>query len=160
MLSSQGLSPLHLLALYAALSEDEGKKIQDQVAAGAHDVDVVLRLKGSLRVGVASFANQPNKIDQWTLIAVLADRLRPETFKQIVEELCERMNNKQPLFDADKLESLKTNTQELMKRLLGTTRQERRGQVQFEGLATPARVGVAGGANETIELHPAKKKKA
>ena len=149
MIEVKNLSEIEALALGKALDEKELDAFRKGVGAGVHTIDVLIHLQGELRVGVASFANQPNKLDLWTLIAVLADRLRPETFATIVEDLCAKQAAGEPLFDKDQIEKLKEATQEQMKKLLGTTRQERRGPVQFEGTAVKS--AVKSGAKTKVE---------
>lgn len=151
MLSVLGLTAIETLALAKALDEKEGSEARNEVEPGVYDIDTVLHLKGRLSVAPATFANNPNKLDLWTLIAVLADRLRPETFETIVTDLCERQAQGDSLFDEKQIEALKKNTQEQMKKLLGTTRAERRGPVQFEGLVELA-AGKSKKKSKPVEL--------
>ena len=155
MLTIEGLDPVAVLAMVSAVKGDELDTLRDMVKPSGvpYKVDSVVRIQGLLSVAPETFANNPNSLNLWALVAVLADRLRGDSFETIVKDLCARQQAGE---DLSKLaEGVKPKTQALMKELLGSTRVTRRGQVQFEGTARDVARKPKKNDHETVDLFAA-----
>ncbi len=77
------ISPLIALALNGAKSTAPQR---ETIEAGIYDLDVTLHLTAEIRVGMDAPAKQVNKIEPWTIIALLLDKLPGVKIDDVVAE--------------------------------------------------------------------------
>ena len=151
--SLSALSPAAILALSKMLTKTVVNDARDQVEAGDHDVECVVHVRGELRVGEDSEAQQVNKLNPVLLLKLAMDKLNKVSIDSLIEEALEILaKNKAAETDEeteddedsdagtelDDLKKFKTRTTAAWKRLAKKTAQRRRGAVVFEGEITPA----------------------
>jgi hypothetical protein len=146
--SLSALSPAAILALSKMLTKTVVNDARDQVEAGEHDVECIVHVRGELRVGEDSEAQQVNKLNPVLLLKLAMDKLNKVSIDSLIEEALEILAKNQAAetdeetededVGGDELKKFKRTTAAAWKRLAKKTKQRRRGAVVFEGDVTPA----------------------
>lgn len=114
-----------LLALGQYKSSDA---VRDDVAPGTYDVDAIVHVKGTLTVGEDFTRQQVNKIDPWSMIAVLLDKVNGVTMEAVAKEAQDLLDNDEGF--ADHAKDLKKRTDKSVAGLKEATRAPARGNAK------------------------------
>ena len=80
------LNPAEIVAISKAIASKDAGDARDALTVGDHDVDVVVRVSGTLSKGEDHTKKVVAKADPWTLLAVALSHLNGVTVDSIVRE--------------------------------------------------------------------------
>lgn len=80
------MASLNHTELLALSKFDVSKKVREHVAPGEYEVDEVVRISGTIKVGVDHAANIAARVPWQKLVAVLLDKVNGATIESVVAE--------------------------------------------------------------------------
>lgn len=82
----ENLTPAEVLALAKVVKSSEAKQASTELAVGEHAVDILVRVKGTLKRGEDYPSQIVAKADPWTLLAAALSHLNGVTVDSLVKE--------------------------------------------------------------------------
>ncbi len=116
----EGLSGAAVVAVAKMVSDAEAKEASGSLAAGKYDVDVTVRVRGTLTRGANYTQQVVAKADPWLLLAAALSHLNGVTVASIVKEAVTA--------DPDLVDNLKVQAAEAIATIKGTTETECNGK--------------------------------
>jgi hypothetical protein len=81
------INALIKIALAKGIKASDVKDASNELGAGEHHIDTLVRVKGTLKKGDDYEQVQHMKVDQWGMIAVLLSKLNGVTVESVVREI-------------------------------------------------------------------------
>jgi len=119
---SKKLTDVETLALAKAIKKGALGKARPNVKSGTHEVDVLVRVHGSVTVGDDFEQIQHMKVPQWELIAVLLSKVNGATLESVVREAL-------GFADKAELKRIKADAQVAVDKIKGTGKSPTKGKV-------------------------------
>ena len=121
MKTEKEMTDLETVVLAKVIKATAEKAASHSLAAGEHDVDINLRIHGSVKKGEDYEGEVVNKID-WTLLcAVLLGKVNEATRKSVIDAYKN--------MDASMIEGLKVQANDSVSELKATTKQMQNGKI-------------------------------
>jgi len=83
---SKQLTPNEVFALSKLIAGKEASAARNNMVSGKHEVDMLVRVRGGMKVGEDFQKTQPNTIDWTGLFAIALSKLNGVTVEALVEE--------------------------------------------------------------------------
>lgn len=117
--------PNELVAAIAkSISDGMAKKVIGGMEAGAYDVDEMVRIRGTFKLGEKYTEETVAKARPWALVHLLAQHFDTPTFRKIIQQ-----HLTEPTKDAD----IKKRIRDILEALGETTETEHNGKSKFNG---------------------------
>lgn len=125
------LTDIHILALSRLFDSrcKQSKEARQEIEPGEYDIDMTVRVQGSLSVGEDYSQEIVAKADPWALLAVALDKLNGTTVEALVRDSGE--------IAKAEVVKVKEQTKAAMEALKGRTETDCKGKVQASLTATP-----------------------
>jgi hypothetical protein len=118
------LSDVEVVAVGKAITDDKARKASKLVAVGEHEVDVTVRVRGTINRGEDYNQKIVLKADPWTLLLAALSHLNGVTIESLVKEA----NDQDPKL----LDSIKKEANEALNSINETTETRCNGKVTKE----------------------------